>query len=230
EAYIDLRNAGAGTRKVQIAVTSKNSQVTIAKIDPAEVEVELQPVRKKMVTLTVDVQGKPAKGYSLDSVKLKQSLVTVSGAETFLKKIASTRAQVILQGTETKNMTKKVQIVFYDENDLVLEGLTVEEKDLEADVLITEVEGTKDVGVKASVSGAVVNGTVKKVEINPAVVSVTGSSENLGKLEVLETAPIDLKSATESFETKVKLVLPNGITLAPGQPLDVSVKVEIEKP
>ena len=230
EAYVDLRNAGAGQRKVAVSVTSKNPQVTVVRVFPNEVSLNLEPVRQKNVSVTSEVLGKPAKGYKVGTVKLSKNTVAVSGAETFLKKIAQARGQINLSGTETRSMTKKVEVVFYDEAGLVLEGIKIDDSvSLEADMEIIEVEGNKEVGIKAKLEGAMANGVVKKVEVSPAVISINGRTEALTGILFVETEKIDLKDIEASFSKKVKIILPKDITLAAGQSGEVTVKVEIEK-
>ena len=65
EAYIDLKSAGAGMRNVSVFVTSKNPSVSVLKIEPSEIEVELEPVEEKLVSLEASIKGEPAHGFSI---------------------------------------------------------------------------------------------------------------------------------------------------------------------
>jgi YbbR domain-containing protein len=228
EAYIDLRNIGAGDRLVPILVTSKNPQVSVVKSKPAEMMVIIEPVRQKLVTVVGEVKGQPAKGFRVDAIKLFHEIIAVKGAASLLAQISTAKALIALDGTEAENTTKKAIVKVYDASGTVLEELKIEEE-VSALLTIVEVSNAKQVGVKAKITGAVVNGVVRRIEVSPAVISVKGTKEVLSQLEIVETEAIDVSSASASFEKKVRVVLPAGVSLEEGEKGEVVVKVEIEK-
>lgn len=229
EAYVDLRDVGAGKRKVPVSVTSKNSQVSVVRSEPSEMEIELEPVKQKILFVTSEVSGEPAEGYKVSGVKILDDQIKVSGAESLLKKIGFAKAVVELNGNEKQNISKTGHVEIYDREGAVLESLNIEEKEVSALVTIIEVEASKQVGVKPVIINSLSNGVIKKIETAPAVVSVVGMKEALLAVNMLVTENIDLKDVSASFEKKVKLVLPKEIKLAQGEPAEVTVKVEIEK-
>lgn len=229
EAYIDLRNVGAGKRKVPVSVTSKNPQISVVRIVPSEIEVEIEPVRERIVNILPEVVGEPANGFVVESIKLSQNSVKISGAESLLQKISTAKARAALDGNEKANSSKTVEIKAYDRNGIALEGLEIKQSGIEAFVSISQSEGAKQIGVKARLVGAVENGVVKKVEVDPGVVSVTGLRDALESTMAIETEAVDLKEFEIAPEKKVKLVLPQGLQLAKGQSAEVTVKVTIEK-
>lgn len=229
EAYVDLRNIGAGQRQVPVLVTSKNAQVNVVKSDPAELALTIEPVRQKLVSLLSEVKGQPAKGFRIDSVKLSDETVAVKGAASILSKISSAKALIQLDGTETKNVTKKAKITVYDATGIALDELKIDNEDVSVLLTIVEVSNSKQLGIRAVITGSAVNGVVKRIEVLPAVVSVKGQRDTLEKLEILETEPIDISKADASFEKRVRIVLPVGVMLEEGEKAEAVVKVEIEK-
>ncbi|MBI4994160.1 hypothetical protein HZC21_00740 [Candidatus Peregrinibacteria bacterium] len=229
EAYVDLKNAGAGNFKTSVFVTSKNPRVSVLKIEPAEVEIELESVEEKTIAVSSAVKGEPANGFELKSAKLSVQAITVSAASSVLKKIGQAKAEIKLRGTEEEDFEAEANVKVYDREGNILEGVFVKTEDVKIAVKIIETESVKQVGIKANLVGEAENMTVKKVEVNPAVVLVQGQKEVLGKIEIIETEKIDLKGAQASFEKKVKIVLPTGVSLAEGEKAEVSVKVSVEK-
>lgn len=229
EAYVDLKDVGAGTQEVSVLVNSKNPQINIVRVEPSAVSVTLEPVRQKIVPITADISGKPAEGFSLLSVKLSRDNVTVSGAESMLKKISYAKALVGLQGTENRDAVKPVEIEIYDEAGVVMEELKIESEDIEARLDIIEAEQTKEVGIKARFIGVLTNAVIKKVTVEPALVSIVGPKENVSSVEIVETEEIDLEGISAGFEKKAKLVLPKGVALAQGQSENILVKVQVEQ-
>lgn len=230
EAYVDLRNVGAGTSFLPVSVTSRNAQVNVVKVEPTEVEVTLEPVREKSVVVGTEISGRPAVGFSLDSAKLSKDSVVVKGAVSVVAKIGMIKAQVKLDGTERSSMIKTVEVKVFDKGGAPLEGLTFEPTDLSVSLTISEVQSSKQVGVKTNISGSVANVTIKKIEVTPAVVSLTGPREVLSGINFVETEALDVKDFGSGGEKEVELILPPGVKLADGQSNTVKVRVEVEKP
>lgn len=229
EPYVDLRNVGAGKRRVSVSVSSKNPQISIAQVVPSEVEIELEPVREKFVSLSAEVMGRPARGYKVQNVVLSKTQVKVKGAQSVLARISGAKAQIFMLGAETENVTKQVQVKIFDSRSVFLEGVEVQDGDIEAVLTIVEVETTRQIGVKPKISGALSNGAVKSIAVAPAVVEVSGRRESLEALSWIETEPLDLAGISASAERRLGLVLPDGISLAQGQSDEVMVRIEIEE-
>lgn len=229
EAYVDLRSVGAGKRRVLVSVTSKNPLISVVRVVPSEIEVEIEPVRERIVNIVPEIVGEPAGGFGVESVKLSQNSVGVSGAESLLQKITTAKARVMLDGNERVNSSKAVEVKAYDRNGIVLEGLEIKQNDIEAFVSISQSESAKQIGVKAHLVGSITDGIVKKIEVDPGVVSVTGLRDVLESTVAIETEAVDLKDFEIASEKKVKLVLPQGLQLAKGQSAEVTMKVTIEK-
>lgn len=229
EAYVDLRNVGAGDSVLPVFVTSKNPQVNVVRVDPSEVKVAFEPMRQKYVALAFAVSGKPAVGFKIGSVKLSADSVIVKGASSALAKIASAKAEVVLNGAEKEDVVKAVKVKIYGRAGAEIEELQIESTDIAASVAIVAEEGSKQVEIKAKLTGTLANGTVKTIAVLPAMVFISGSSEALAAIETVETESIELAGASESFTKKAKFLLPAGVRLQEGQPQEAEVKVVIEK-
>lgn len=230
EAYIDLRNIGVGVRRVPVSVSSRNPAVSVLSAAPSEIEITLEPVREKTITLISEVVGNPADGFRVQEIRLSKSQITVSGADSLLRRISQAKAQISLDGRERQNIAREATVILYDRAGSVLEGVNVDDRNIEASVVIAEVETSRQIGIKPKITGSVSNGAVKKIEVEPAVISVVGLRDALENLDYIETESVDLKDATETiFEKTVKVVLPVGISLASGENNEVKIKVEIER-
>lgn len=228
EAYVDLRNIGAGVRRVPVSVSSKNPQISIVSAAPSEIEITLEPVRQKAVALTAEISGEPANGFRVSGNRLSKNTISVEGAESVLKQIASAKAQVNLDGNERQNVTKPTTVIVYDRAGAPLEGVKIDDNEIEIFLTIVEVESAKQIGIRPKITGAVSNGTVRNIQVDPAVVSIIGMREVLDRIEFLETEPVDLKDVSGNIlEKTVRIVLPEEISLAQGEKNEVKVRVEI---
>lgn len=228
EAYVDLGRVGVGETAVPVSVTVKNPLVSVVRFTPESVVVEVENVREKRVNLVSQVTGQPGDGVRIERVELTQNTVTIKGAEKVLENIASAKAEIVLSGKEQEDVLLKATVHVFDRSGVEISGLEISEE-ITATVYFSEVELAKSVGVRAKITGSLENGTVKKIQVNPAVVVIVGSKKVIEKIEILETEPIDISAAPESFEKKVLLQLPERVDLAKGQAKDVSVQVEIER-
>ena len=228
EAYVDLSRVGVGVTAVPVSVTVRNPLVSVTRVAPESVIVTIEPVREKQVNVKAEVLGHPEEGVRVDRSLLSQNAVTVRGAESVLAKIASAKAEVALLGNEKEDIVKPAAVHLFDQEGKEIAGLTVEDE-VTATVYFSEVEATKIVGVRAKITGSVTNGVVKKIEVNPAVVTISALREALAQIEMVETESVDVSAAPGSFEKKALLVLPLHVTVSSGQSKEVTVKVEIEK-
>lgn len=227
EAYIDLRNVGAGERKVPVSVSSKKPQVSVVNAIPSEIEVTLEPVRRKTISVSPEIIGAPAEGYRVSDARLERMTVTAEGAESSLRNISSAKARIVLDGTETRDAVKLAEVVVLDRGNSVLEGVTVIEDAFEAELSIVEVNTVKQVGIRPKLTGTV-TGLVKKIEVTPGVVTVSGLKDALKNLDFVETEPIELRDLGAVVEKTLRLNLPLGISLAEGEKDEVRVRIEIE--
>lgn len=223
-ASVDLRNIGAGSHKVAVAVISKNPKVSILRIEPPEIEVEMEPVREKAIPLVSEVRGKPAPGFVLEEVTLSRTSISVSGAESVLTRLAYAKAEVLLSGSERESVSRKAAIKIYDRTGVLLEGVSAKEKDIEAVLKIKAEEVEKTVKVRVSLKGALGEG--EEVLVVPAEISLKGGAEALAQIEFVETTPVDAEQLRARGSKNVKLVLPAGVQLAPGTAAEVTVQLK----
>lgn len=228
EAYIDLRNVGAGVHTVQVSVTSTNRGVNIVRVEPKEIEVKLETTREKTVPLTLKVSGAPLRGFSVSDTVLLQQNVVVRGAESIVRDIAIGEAAVSLTGSENATVAKDATISIFNRAGEKITEITLTPEKVSARITIVEEQATKQVGVQPQTKGAVKNGVIKSIEVVPALVEITATSQVLDAVEFLHTEAVDVSELSGSSEKKVKLVLPDGVSLVEGQSREVTVKIEVE--
>lgn len=228
EAYVDLRNIGAGERRIPISVTSRNPQISVVRSDPSELNVVLEPVRQKTIPLSAEVKGRPASGYRVGEVTLSASQISVKGADTILRRIMTAKAEIELSGNEREHTVKNTQIKIYDGAGAILTGFDIESNDITANVEINEVATNKQVGVKPIISGSP-DGTIKKITSSPALVEISGMRDSLQEIEFIETEAVNVAGQTGVYKRKARLSLPDGISLTGEQSNEVEITVEIEK-
>ena len=228
EAYVDVRAAGAGSHLLTVLVHSKKPQISVMRVDPDEMEIALEPVREKLVAVVLEIEGEPAAGFRVASSRLDRETVALSGAQSLLAKVGKVVALTKLEGAENTLIEKIVEIKVFDSFGAVIEGLSLVGESPKVIFEITEALNARRLGIKAKFSGSPQNGAVTGVTVIPAVVEVRGESDVLGKLEYLETEPVDLGGFNNSGVQTLKtgIILPEGVKLGEGEKREVEVKVE----
>ena len=227
EAYVDLAHVGTGEKKVPISVTSKNTNITIVRVEPAEISVVIEPLQKVQVPLSYRVTGNPAEGFAIDRIELDREYISIMGAESVLKKVKNATALVEFDGTEKSNFTSSVPVKVYDERDLPTSQVVVQDELVSARIFLAAKSVEKDVGVKVKFAGVLSNGFLKSTTVEPSVITVVGPPEIIETVEVIETEEVDLSLILETTTQSVALKIPVGASLKDKELLEVAVSLVI---
>jgi YbbR domain-containing protein len=126
-----------------------------------------------------------------------------------------------------------VTLAAVDENGEVIEGVTINPAQASVVVNVHPAEGSKQVVVSPTIQGRdaleEAGYFMASIEVQPEVVTISGEPDVLAEeiQGVVETAPIDISTATEDVTIQVQLELPEGITLQDGvQTVQVTIRIE----
>lgn len=230
EAYIDLSNISVGQHTLPVSVTSRNAHVSVVHVEPAEVTVILEQVKQKYISLTAKTVGQPARGFTVRGVDISPKSVTVSGAESVLKRVVRGEVRVEV-GANAKDsfVIDQAPVIFYDANDAKIDGVTFEGQKISASVEIEKSNSTKQVGVHPNIKGSAANMTVKEILVDPSLITIEGAPDVIEKIETLESAAIDITGAKKDVNRKIAIVLPAGVKLSDGSPATVTVTIQFEQ-
>lgn len=227
---VELNNESSEVRKkvVPEILDQEGNVITNIILVPAEVEV-IVPVLKNIEVKTVSVNskitGNPASGYSIDSVEVNPSTISIQGKREDLE-----------------------EINYVDTKEINIEGITdtverTAELSLPSD---TSLVTTDDIVVKVNVSSSIKSESIssaiefKNLDSNLEIVSFTPSAINItakGKKEEIDklkdnppSVNIDLKGytrGTHSFSVDSSIIsLPSGIELVSVDNKEVRVGLE----
>lgn len=223
---VDLKNGQVGDQEVTLSATSKNDKVTILKVEPSTVHVVLEPIKEKDLKIKTVITGNPAKGYSVKDVQISPQTVKVSGGESLLAKLSSITAEIKLDGGEISNFKQNVTLKL-PENISSLKNVTLSFEQALVEVTIQQEIQKKTVTVKPNLQGKVDLVVIsKKLVVSPETVVIQGKEDVLGGIETIDTEPVslDLLKFAET-PTKVKLIIPKGVSLPDSQPNAVMISL-----
>lgn len=226
-AVLDLSGLSAGdhTLPVQIQLSVRPTQIVLA--NPESISVTLERLASRTLPLDLSLRGEPAVGYQAGEPILDSTSVIVSGPESIVNKATRARLPVNFAGArESINQAVPVQIL--DEQNSLIDGLTVNPDSIHVTIPISQQGGFRDVAVKVVVSGQIAAGyRLENISVFPPVITVFASDPELVNAlpGVVETQPLNLQDAKENISTRLELTLPENITIVGAQTVEVQVSI-----
>lgn len=230
-ATADLSNI-ENNSQVPITITPKRygNNITITK-KAQYVEVFVEDIVTDKVPVEVQPAGDVAEGFQVDELQVNVKAITVSGPKSVVEQIDHAVAWVEVGAMQADTVTT-AEVVLYDAEGNIIDTsrLSMDHKVVSVSIGILE---QKEVPVEYESNGTPAAGY--------QVVSTTGNVDTLvivGKPEVVEQVEnilisgdeMSVSDATRTMEKTINVVdyLPEGVSLAEGQPKEVEVTVVLE--
>ncbi len=228
-ATADLSNvpvqAGGAPVRVPVTVTSVDPRIQVIGWTPTATFARLDPVISRDVPVVVQ-RGPVPPGLSASQPTVDRTTVTIRGAASLVQQVASAVARVSIDASGV-NVDSEVELVAVDARGEPVGPVTITPARVRVQILVAEQLSSRTVPVAPNVTGQPASGyTVRRIEVTPLTVTVSGSASTLGDLSTVSTAPISVNNRTTSLQTNATLQPPKGVT--PLGSTTVSVRVVIE--
>ena len=215
QAWIDYSGLEGGEYTLPINVEIDASPYKLISIEPAEVNVILEPLKTLDVPIQVIVIGEPPLGYKKDPVQVSPTTVQVTGPESAVSNVNQAKVTLDIAGA-SQTVSSNIDIEVVDASGAPVEGISIDPQFATVTQPISLLRGFRNVAVKVVTEGQVANGyRLTNITVTPPNVTVS-SADPLLVNELpgfVETEPIDLTNLTDDIEINVGLILPEGITL-----------------
>jgi len=226
-ATLDLSGLGAGEHSVEFKAGVLERPYQIVLKNPETVTVILEPLASRTLSIDPSLSGLPAIGYQSGDVKIDPTEVIITGPESLVNQAVRARVAISLDGIR-ENLDESVPIQIVDENNSVVQGLTITPESARVTVPVSQQGGFRDVAVKVVVTGQIAAGyRLENISVFPPVVTVFASDPELVTTlpGIIETQPLDLQDANEDITTRLALNLPENVTLVGAQTVEVKVVI-----
>ncbi len=227
QAWVDLSTLGTGEHSVllQYQVASEFSPVRVNDVLPTSIEIVLEELITRTLSITADIQGEPKLGYQAETPTWGDTQVQISGRASLVEQVAAVEAVLDISGAE-ESIELSINLVARDANGHLLSNVALSPNEVTVLQPITLQGGYRNMVVKVVTTGQVVDGyRHTSITVTPPTIMVF--SADLTFLDELpsfiETTPLDLTDAVENIATIVSLSLPENISVV-GDP---NVLVEI---
>ncbi|MFZ6028123.1 MAG: YbbR-like domain-containing protein [Chloroflexota bacterium] len=226
--WVDLSDIGQGTHTLDVKVAVNARPVRVVSVTPAQIQVTLETLQTEAFSVTLDLEGNPASGYTVQETILEPMTVTVSGPQPLVSQVAEVRASLSILNA-TSNIQTNLPLIAYDLNGNPITGITMTPSTVSVNIPVHLSGGYRNMVVKVEIVGQVADG-YKLTGILLTPPNVTVFSADPQEFEQLpgyvETEPLDLSGAQDDFEAWVNLrKLDDGVSVVGDSKVLVQVSI-----
>ncbi len=227
QAWIDLSTLGSGEHTVllQYQIAPEFSPVRVNDYLPTSVEIELEELITRTLSITTDINGEPKLGYEAETPTWSATQVQISGRASFVEQVATVSAELDIAGAD-ETIELSIKLVAHDADGHLLSNVVLSPNEVAVQQPITLLGGYRNMVVKVITTGQVVDGYRQtSIAVTPSNIMIFSADlELLDELpSFIETDSLDLSGAVEDIAAIVTLDLPENVSVV-GDP---NVLVEI---
>ena len=226
-AILDLSGLSAGQHTVTVQIQIAIRPVRIITTTPATITIKLEPLATRTLPVDPVLSGELPIGYQAGSVSLEPSEVVVSGPESIVSQVKQVHVAVNLAGVR-EDIDQSLTPQPLDDNNTPLSGVTLSPASVHVILPISQQGGFRDMAVKVVVRGQVAGGyRLTSISVFPPVVTVYSSDPQVVNAlpGFVETAPLDLNSASNDVATRLTLNLSANVSVVGEQNVLVQVAI-----
>jgi len=227
-AYVDLAALPAGNHSLPVQVFVDAQPVRVMLINPATLDISLEPLVASIFPVQLVTRGEPAIGYQAELASLDPVNASISGPQSQVAQVMRLRAIIDLTQAREK-ITASIPINAVDINGNTLEGVVISPSAVQVIQPISQKGGYRNVVVKVVSQGNLADGyRLTNITVQPP--NITVFSEDPAIVETLpgyiETLPIPLQNIKADSTIPAELNLAPGISLVGNQVVMVTIRVE----
>jgi YbbR domain-containing protein len=226
-AIVDLSGLSAGPHTIPVQIQIVQRPVEIVNYSPSTVDITLEPLLNRSVSILMDVRGDPAVGFRADPPIINKTNTTISGPESAVKRVQEVRA-VLDQSQAHEDIEQTVSLQALDNNELPVSGITLNPDRVQITEKIIQRGGYRNVVVKVDTNGNLANGyRLTNISAYPPSVTVFSADPKIvdSLPGYVETAPISLAGMKDDKDIRISLNLPQGVSVVGDQTVSVQVGV-----
>lgn len=216
---------GAGTFTVPVLVNAPD--VSRKSADPSELTIQVDERVTQVFPLTVRNVSEPDVSRSVENVVPEVSQVTVTGPSSAVDRVSAVILPITV-GQEVSDYDARFTPYAADASGQQITEVEILPTDVQTRVGV-QTRG-KSVSVIPNIMGVPAEGlTITQRRSVPDTIVVDGPPDVLAELLFVNTEPIDVADATESFSTRVGFAdLPQGVTVIDPVGGTVEVRIALE--
>ena len=227
-ADLNLSGLEAGDHTLTPEVLVNLHPVQVVDVSPSTVDISLERVASKTMPIELIQTGSLPVGYQTRNARLSQTEAALVGPESLVN--TGVEVAAIIDVSElTNSISRTLDLRPLNSAGVVVGGVVLSPNRVEVSIDVEQLVGYRNVFVKIVTSGSVAQGYhLTGIIVNPPTLTVYAENPDLIRSmpAYIETEPVSLNGAQQSFESRVGLELPEGIVVIGDQSVMVSVGVE----
>lgn len=228
-AYVNLQGKAAGRQILPVIVRLPEGFVGVvsATPDPRQVPVSLEDRVHRMVTVDVQFIGSPPVGFRFSKPSVSPNRVLISGTAKQISQVSQVVLAVDTKATNDGSIDDNFAVSALDANGKAVGGLEINPQKVHLRLELVEAPASRVVFISPDVVGQPpFPCRVTGIEVEPQTISVTGRPEQLMNMTTVKTQPVSIGGHTKTFSQLVQVIAPEGLALAKGDSVRVTVKIE----
>ena len=223
-AIVDLNGLNAREQTVPVRVEVSGVRgVRVLTVDPPTVEVNLEDIVSRIVSVQPRLVGSVPRGFEVEQVIADRLTVEVSGPETLVAPVERAEADVIVSGLAV-SIEELAQLVARGEGGGEISGVSIEPPAVTVSVTIQQTALTRAVPLELSIVGEPAPGyRLIGVAIQPTVVSVEGTFDTLQAIDSISLGQVVLDGKFEDETLTLAPDLPAGVIAAVPAEVEVTL-------
>lgn len=227
-ARADVSEAGEGIQSYPITLGPRSELANLEIRDLPNVELEFE--EKVTVNRPVEVVpgGEPPSGFEFGTADVNHSEVQISGPKSLVLGIGSVQAKLNLTGLRSgASYRAKVELIDKQGNLIAEDQVSRVPSEVEITPALTPAQPRRSLLVSPRFRGQPAVGfQVVRIAVSPSQVRVQGDRARLADVTVLETEPFDLSNLKETTRRRLRVTLPNGISIQGSREVEVTVVID----
>ena len=200
--------------------------ITITRIEPEEIAIELENLQYRMLDIDVELVGTPAPGFVCTGFTYSPMTEQFTDRESLISQIAKVKAIVDVGGlTGNETFRPQCQILDFDGEELRGIGRPI--------IVDVRVEISKEVPIVPDVTGKPESDyyVVSEVVV-PQTVLISGTKDSLEKINEIYTDVLNIDKARQNVSATRTLIVPDTVRISTKSmkaEVDISVLIERQK-
>lgn len=227
-ARINLSGLTAGTYELTPEVNIDLRPTQLTEITPEKITLTLEQMATADFEINLFRTGNLPVGYEAGQPVLSATQVQVVGPQSSLNEVMDVVATIDINNA-TSTITRTLDLRAMDRRGNVVDGITLNPRTITVELPIKQLAGYRNVFVKIVTTGTIAQGYhLTGLVVTPPNLTIYSSNPALiGSLpSFLETAPVNLNGARESFTINVPLQVQDGIVIIGASEVTVAVSIE----
>lgn len=214
KAVVSLANLQPGEHNLPIVVTSTGNQVLVTEISPAALDITLEALITREVTLAIDVidEQRVAPAYEFVQASTPFTQVKVTGAKSRVERVAQVQTSISVANASATLMENR-PLRAVDENGREVQGVSLMPGQVPLTATIQQRFNARNLAVRPVTTGTLPSGyTLTGLRTQPESITVEANRLQLERLgSFVDTLPLDLRQVGGNFNVQVPLNLPSDV-------------------